>query len=302
MRVPDTTETEAFWRDGFVVVKEALSGEPLARAVRAVHASTPTRAQVEDDPGTFAFVHSFGLFQRNFPFGDELDRLVVDEDIVRWSAAQIGTPDLALGDGMLWRKFAGYSDFDQALHQDYGNNDLVYPRRDGGFLQLTFILYLSDVSAEHGPTYAAPHPAIPAGTPTFVTDKDLHAEVYAAEQPVLAQSGDLLVYETSTFHRGSSMLRPDAERLSLHFQYAAAAHRWMGKIAFGVRGGHPEMTAFLLGATPRQRSLVGFPSPDSDYWTAETLRAVAVRYPDMDLTPYEAAAAAPKAKSIAAGA
>ena len=40
---------------------------------------------------------------------------------------------------------------------------------------------------------------------------------------------------------------------------------------------------------PRQREAVGFPPPGSEYWTEETLAAVAMRYPKMDMAPYRAA-------------
>jgi hypothetical protein len=38
--------------------------------------------------------------------------------------------------------------------------------------------------------------------------------------------------------------------------------------------------------TPRQRDLFGWPPIGSDYWNAQTLRDVQMRYPDLDLAPY----------------
>ena len=38
--------------------------------------------------------------------------------------------------------------------------------------------------------------------------------------------------------------------------------------------------------TPRQREVLGFPRPGDEYWTDETLEAVALRYPRMDMAPY----------------
>jgi hypothetical protein len=38
--------------------------------------------------------------------------------------------------------------------------------------------------------------------------------------------------------------------------------------------------------TPRQRDLFGWPPIGSDYWNAQTLRDVQMRYPDLDLSPY----------------
>jgi hypothetical protein len=41
----------------------------------------------------------------------------------------------------------------------------------------------------------------------------------------------------------------------------------------------------------RQRDLFGFPPPGSEYWNAQTLRDVQMRYPEMDMTPYREAVA-----------
>jgi hypothetical protein len=38
--------------------------------------------------------------------------------------------------------------------------------------------------------------------------------------------------------------------------------------------------------SPRERDLFGWPPAGSEYWNAQTLRDVALRYPGIDLTPY----------------
>ena len=40
--------------------------------------------------------------------------------------------------------------------------------------------------------------------------------------------------------------------------------------------------------TPAQRTVVGFPSVESDYWTPTTIAAVDKRYPGCDWTEYKA--------------
>jgi hypothetical protein len=42
--------------------------------------------------------------------------------------------------------------------------------------------------------------------------------------------------------------------------------------------------------TPRQRDIFGWPPIGDAYWNAQTLADVQLRYPDLDLTPYAAAA------------
>ena len=38
--------------------------------------------------------------------------------------------------------------------------------------------------------------------------------------------------------------------------------------------------------TPEQRATLGFPKLGDSYWTAETVRAVGLRYPRMDMRLY----------------
>ena len=35
-----------------------------------------------------------------------------------------------------------------------------------------------------------------------------------------------------------------------------------------------------------KRCLFGFPAPDDPYWNEQTVADVAIRYPQMDMTPY----------------
>ena len=51
-------------------------------------------------------------------------------------------------------------------------------------------------------------------------------------------------------------------------------------------GENPELQHFIERATPRQREVLGFPPPGDPYWNDETLAAVALRYPKMDMRPY----------------
>jgi hypothetical protein len=48
------------------------------------------------------------------------------------------------------------------------------------------------------------------------------------------------------------------------------------------------MQAFVEKTSPRQREVLGFPPPGHEYWNAETIEAVRLRYPKMDMGPYRA--------------
>lgn len=41
-----------------------------------------------------------------------------------------------------------------------------------------------------------------------------------------------------------------------------------------------------MSLTPEQRATLGFPSVQDDFWTEQTIRAVGIRFPKMDMSPY----------------
>jgi hypothetical protein len=90
----------------------------------------------------------------------------------------------------------------------------------------------------------------------------------------------------NSWHRGSSINAAAGVRFSHHLGFRRIDTPWCGQYTFVSQGGSPEMDAFLLGATPRQRSLVGFPAVGDAYWTEHAVAGVAARYPAMDMTPY----------------
>jgi hypothetical protein len=56
-------------------------------------------------------------------------------------------------------------------------------------------------------------------------------------------------------------------------------------------GENPDLTRFIERTTPRQREVLGFPPPGHPYWNEETLGALELRYPKMDMAPYRGKAA-----------
>jgi hypothetical protein len=149
------------------------------------------------------------------------------------------------------------------------------------------ILYYSDVTVDLGPTYVVSQEAT-ADEPTWplVLDREAKAEVYAHEVPVTVTAGSLMLYSMSTFHRGSTFLAKEGARFSHHIVWRRAGFEWMGWRAFPREAGDANFVRFLEQATPRQRSVLGFPPPGHPYWTEETVAGVGARYPGMDMEPY----------------
>jgi hypothetical protein len=90
-----------------------------------------------------------------------------------------------------------------------------------------------------------------------------------------------------TWHRASDITAEFGVRFSHHLVYRAAAHAFQGYHQWSQMGEKPELSRFIERARPRQREVLGFPPPGSEYWNDETLAAVGMRYPKMDMGPYQ---------------
>jgi hypothetical protein len=67
--------------------------------------------------------------------------------------------------------------------------------------------------------------------------------------------------------------------------------RWNGVTAshaWADRSHESAWYRFVERALPRQLELFGFPPPGHPFWTAETLAAVKLRYPGLDMTTWHA--------------
>ncbi len=169
-------------------------------------------------------------------------------------------------------------------HRDYGNHSLVVPRADGANMQMTTFILLSDVSDADGPTKIVPL-AQTRDIPLGVNHQPMGA-LFDKEVAITGPAGTLMIYQTDVFHRGSRFTGENRSRFAMLTDFEARGARWQGKMSWPDRGGQPAMNEALTKITPRQRDLFGWPPAGSAYWNEQTLRDVAMRYPEMDLTPY----------------
>jgi len=199
----------------------------------------------------------------------------------------LGTRDVMLSQAAIWAKYAGTGDFEQGLHLDYQGNTLVVPREDGDYRQVNMILYYSDVAADLGPTYVVSQEktkTLPLW-PTHRTRKK-DAKLYDHEKPVLANAGDLFIFGMRTWHRASSIAADFGVRFSHHLVYRTAQYNFQGYHLWSRMGENADLQRFVERTTPRQREVLGFPKIGHGYWNEESISAVQLRYPKMDLEPY----------------
>lgn len=283
------SQLAAYVRHGFVLVQGFLSGDELAAARRGVLSYFPTAGELAATPQRFGFIHDDPEhLQVEFPFADDaLNDVSTHPALIALVERVLGTRDVLLSQAAVWAKYAGTGDFEQGLHLDYQGNTLVVPRDDGDFRQVNMILYYTDVTAELGPTFVVSQEKtrdLPPW-PTHRTRKK-DAALYKHERPILTNAGDLLVFSMSTWHRASDMTADKGARFSHHFVWRSATHPFQGYQQWSSKGESEEMQRFVARAAPRQREVLGFPPPGHPYWNAETLAAVALRYPGMDMSPY----------------
>lgn len=289
MQVSDATIAEVRER-GFSLMDGFLSSEELAAAQEALWLHFPRPADYFAEPGAFErFAASQFAGVEEFPYRSwDLNRLAVHPDLVDMAERYLETTELHLYKVELWAKYAGAVNYDQPLHRDYGSHSLVVPRPESRYQQLTTFIFLSDVTAEDGPTCIVPYEdgkEVPY-TPLYVPFGSLADAEVACTGP----AGSLLVYRTDILHRGSQMTGAGRSRFSILADFQVRGTTWGGKMAWPKQS--PERWArFMPECTVRQRDLFGFPRPGDPYWSAETLEGVAARYPGIDLGPYREAPA-----------
>lgn len=282
-------QIQNYLRHGYVIVPGFLDADEIKPAMQGMLSYFPTAEELARTPLRYGSIHEDPEhLQIEFPFAsDALNGISTHPELIGFVEQVLGTREVLLSQAAIWAKYAGTGDFEQGLHLDYQGNTLVVPRDDGDFRQVNMILYYTDVTPDLGPTMVVSQEKA-RELPLWPTHRTRRKspELYKHERPVLAQAGDVLIFSMRTWHRASSMTAESGVRFSHHFVWRSGAYPFQGYQQWSSRGESPEMQHFIERATPRNREVVGFPPPGHHYWNDETLAAVAMRYPRMDMTPY----------------
>ena len=213
-----------------------------------------------------------------------------------------GKNDLLLTHNAIVGKYAGKGEYDQAMHTDHPHNTPVVPVKDmRNCFDMPMIIYHSDVTIDLGPTYVVswedsePKNLIAKAKKTY-TREEL-PELYENERALMVPAGSVIIYTSEsrhcpadiavrTWHRGSAMTAKEGARFT-QFTGFHASVPWVAPTNQMGTYGNAKMDRFMIRSDPGQRTLLGFPAVDHDYWSdPEAIEGVANRYPEMDMRPY----------------
>ncbi|MGW5689288.1 phytanoyl-CoA dioxygenase family protein [Nonomuraea sp. NPDC003754] len=295
--------------DGFVILPGFIPAEELGAAVSELDLLFPSAEGFHDgtDPRRERFIGDEFAGIDTFPFAStEISLLAVNHRILALAQALLDDNSIHLYTAEAWAKYTGACDYDQDLHRDYLNHTLLVPNTAPGCRQLEMFVFLSDVPEELGPPHllSRRHTAdIPAVPNWFLrpgqesdwrfNDDSGSPEMYGAEVSGAGPAGTVIAFEAGTFHRGTRLTAPRGARYSMHLGFRPSSLSWGQRAGWAARGFEREWVAFVHRATPRQLQAFGFPPPGHTYWTPQTLTGMALRYPELDLTPWSTSAPAP---------
>lgn len=290
----DLSGAATTWRrDGFVALPGYLDGPELEAAQRDLAAVYPTAEDYHAAPGdgrnrVYTGDEFGGII--TFPFPTvALCRLVVHDKLIALAEAIFETEDIRVYASELWAKYSGAASYEQEHHRDYLNHTPLVPAAgDVRWRGLEMFIWLNDAPEDHGPTRLVPlsitheAPALPHG---YLRSQ--RPDFYEHEQSGAGPAGTVVAYSTDTFHRGTEITAPRSARYSAHVSYKHADNLWTGRQSWGDHSFRPDWNPFVEQATMRQLLLFGFPPPGHSYWTPQTLEDLAVRYPRLDLRPWQ---------------
>jgi len=293
MRVPDRCVADLRQR-GYLVFEGFLEADELAAAQEALWLHYPRPEEYFADPAAHAWLATdqwagiVGGPWRSW----SLNRLAFHLDLLDLAERFLGSADLRLYEAELWAKYAGAIDHEQRHHRDFVNHSLVVPKRSQPATQMLAWILLSDVGEEDGPTKVVPLsvgesvPYWPVPGHHDITNC-LPAGMFSEEEvSMTGPAGTLFAFRTDVLHRGSRMIAERSTRFALLANYDVWGPRWTGRVSWAERATGPDWFEIVERASPRERSVFGFPAPGDPYWDEQTLADTQTRYPRADLTPY----------------
>jgi len=299
-------------RDGWVVLHDLVGTDEIDAAVPDLWTVFPEPDKFHDDPGryvppgkdTATLRHGYPdipehgpwfrpeqhRWGREFPFmgSGALNRLYVHPALVDFAERALETRDVRVYQSHVSGRYTGDADYEQPMHTD--RNHSFLPAVAGPpWWHVEMFLYLTDVDEDCAPTHATKLGDSRARSTNDVFFPAQDPDLYRAERGAVAKRGSVLAYRNEVFHRGVNITRPRGARFLLGVSFKSADIDWIGYHSVQSKSTHPGWTRFVEGSTPRDLELFGFPPPGHPVWTEDLIAATQVRYPNLDLEPWQRA-------------
>lgn len=276
---------------GYVLLRNFLSAEELQRIYDDIDRVIPGwRCAVDPSLPKPEHWHAPAELAANprFPFpGDALNAMAFHPELRRFAATICGHDEFFCEQSDLTYKCKGHGrDLDQSMHMDFGNHTLVYPSSVPKYWQTTFLIYYTEVTELHAPTAVVPweHYKDEVHWPIIHTREE-RPDLYELEVLATVPAGSVFAYSTRTYHRGTAF-NADVGRVAHFVSYAPKNCPWLGIVGWPIQGVKKSYHRWIEQSSLTEREMIGFPPAGHDYWTAEMIRGVQARFPNLDMSPY----------------
>ena len=309
----DQDQLDAFHRDGFILVEDLFDAKEMTAALNDMEHIFYGKSYVEyleelDNTGitdsveptvTNSVAHygdtKYGRAQFPTGFG-ALDRLIENDAYLDVFAQCLGTNDVSYCNAHLFMR-SGPTDKRhpdhswQGYHPDHGTNTfLPLSRAVGTFDYVNSGVYLHDVDDDCAPMHVIPGSHRQAADVVLRGGLDDIRKIpeFAEPLPTSAKAGSGLFYSSYLIHAAVPFENKRKQRAFWTLSMARGdTSRWT-KLANPWSG--PEQKffqPFWEKTTPRVRALFGWPEVGHAYYTETTLKGISMRFPNMDLSPYQ---------------
>lgn len=312
------SQLEAFQRDGFILVADLFDPAEMAAALNdmehifygkpfaeylAEFDRTGKAPSIEPTVKNASSHYGDTVHGRTqFPTeSDALDRLIENEEYLDIFGQCLGTNDMSYCNAHLFLR-SGPSDQRypehpwQGYHADYGSNTFLPPSQDvDAFNYINCGVYLHDVEDYGAPMHVipgshrqAPETLLRLGSTQGNIDDIREAPEFALPVAATGKAGSALFYSSYLIHAAVPFKDKRKQRALWTLSMARGdTSRWIKLANPWSRPERPFSEPFWEKTTPSVRALFGWPPPGHAYYSETTLKGLAMKYPNMDLTPYQ---------------
>ena len=154
-------------------------------------------------------IEQFKNFE-NLPFAcsPALNLIALHPRLIALAKRALQTDQVHLYQGQAWAKYTGEANYEQPFHCDFGNHTLTVPATEAVRNSITFIILVTDVTEDLGPTHYVPKSLSEpvAGIEEALSRPEgLTNALLPHSHSTASRAGTLFAYGMDVFHRGTNL-------------------------------------------------------------------------------------------------